>query len=166
MTSTKQDERKQKSWVGSGKGSDSSWGGRRAGRALPEIHPKPPFHVTTISRGRQFQSCLKMHQSQGHKNSQGCDYAFEGKQKSRLVWLRWSLTKEEKDTEAKIDQLSGEWHVSHLLFIPVSEESPSFHCAAALGSEPQNRRGPGCSSWVTFTVVIHLASIFCMPILS
>lgn len=108
MTSTKQDERKQKSWVGSGKGSDSSWGGRRAGRALPEIHPKPPFHVTTISRGRQFQSCLKMHQSQGHKNSQGCDYAFEGKQKSRLVWLRWSLTKEEKDTEAKIDQLSGD----------------------------------------------------------
>lgn len=101
MTSTKQDERKQKSWVGSGKGSDSSWGGRRAGRALPEIRPKPPFHVTTISRGRQFQSCLKMHQSQGHKNSQGCDYAFEGRQKSPLVWLRWSLTKEEKDNRSK-----------------------------------------------------------------
>lgn len=54
--------------------------GGGVGRTLPEILPKAPFHVTAISRGRQLQSCLKLHQSQEHKNSQGYDCAFEGKQ--------------------------------------------------------------------------------------
>lgn len=144
------------------------WDGRGVGGALPEIHPKPRFHVTTISRGHQLQSCLKRHQSQGQENSQGYDYAFEGKQKSLLVWLRWSLTKEEKDSAATVGHLAVEWHVINPLFHPVLRQSPSFHCQAALGSGERtwNRRRPGCSSWVTFTAVIHLASIFCLPVLS
>lgn len=94
---------------------------------------KPQIPCDYLSWGRQFYSRLKMHQSQGQENSQGYDYAFEGKQK--VLWSDWDdLWLRRRNIAAKLCQLTAEWHVSSPGFNPISRESASLHCQAAVGS--------------------------------
>lgn len=171
MTNTKHDERKQslKSFL---EGQSAVWligvrgweagqgGGRRAGRARSGIHPKLSpcdYHLMRVSL-LVLSKNVPITRIRMISEPWLCIW---GKRKKPLVWLKWSLRRR-RNRAAKICPLTAEWHVHCPVFNPILMESPSLHLRGSCGVG----RRPRCSHWVTFTSVIHLASVFWVAPLS